>query len=122
MQIGTVYIDDVIWPVKIITKKGSLSLFNTLGEVKNYPAGYEEIFIEIQVKTFDHEKVSALKNFLSETAEYKNNSFRIIPEAGIDLSNGLGISILVRYWSDEFAYSYDKDGFYNSILLFRKEV
>jgi hypothetical protein len=122
MQIGTVYTDDVIFPVKIIRRKKSLSIINTIGEVTSYSSGYEEVFIEMTLKLFDQVKITALKNFLIVNADYKKNSFQIIPDAGIDLGNGAGISVSARYWSEEFNSSYDRDGFYNINLMFRKEV
>jgi hypothetical protein len=122
MQIGDVEIENVLLPVIIKRRKKSINLMNSLGGVISYLSNYEEVFIEMNVKVFEYDRLILLKNYLTGSSNYRKNTFQIIPDSDVDLGNGLGITISVRYWSDEFVYTLDSAGGYSLTLLFRKEA
>ena len=122
MQIGDIVIKDLLYPVKVSIKSSAVIIRNSVGEIKNYPAGFEETIIEIDLKIMDQNTLQSLVNFIIEIAGFKKNTFVIIPDSKIDFGNGLGQPVTVRYWSDEIKTSLESPGIYAVSLKLRRET
>ena len=119
MKIGNVNIENVIQPIKIKIKSNNIKVINSKGMLCYYDKNYDETFLEIEIKIIDNLKLSELKYFIIEEAKFSKNVFLLEFDSEIDL--GTQSLITVRYWSDEFCYEFDENGFYSLKILFRLE-
>jgi len=122
MQIGDIVIKDLLYPVKVSIKSSAVIIRNSVGEIKNYPAGFEETIIEIDLKIMDQNVLESLVTFITEAACFRKNTFAVIPDSKIDFGNGLGQPVTVRYWSDEIKTSLESPGIYAVSLKLRRET
>jgi len=119
MKIGNVIIENVIQPIKVQIKNNSLKIINSEGLLYYYNNNYDEILLEVEIKISDNVKLCELMNFIVSEAKFSKNVFLLEFDSEIDL--GTQSLITVRYWSDEFCYEFDENGFYSLKLLFRLE-
>lgn len=122
MQFGNVVIKDVILPIKVEYKQKSLYILDTNQGISFHAVTPETTWIEVTLKLISYSEFEELRNFIRFSAEYRKNSFQLIPENDIDLGFGLGSSVNVRYWKDDFTYEIDENKFYNVKLKLKVEA
>jgi hypothetical protein len=121
MTIGNVQISGIVYPIKLLFVRHQSVGISASGTVK-VSTLFEDLFIVLKIEKTEASTAQNLCNYIRNTANFKSTVFTITPDTNIDLGNGLGISINVRYWSDNIIYSADSGNLFSFELIFRKEI
>jgi hypothetical protein len=122
MIIGNVVVSGIIYPILLLYSKRQSIGIATSGVAKITSFGVEEVFIKIRLKKENILVAQNLRNFIRNTANYCANTFNLVPDSNIDLGNGPGIAITVRYWSDDLQLMCGSGNLYDFSFIFRKEI
>jgi hypothetical protein len=122
MTIGNIQIEGIIYPIKLLYKKTQSRGVAMSGAVKIASSNFEDIFISIKIMKKNLIVAQNLRSYIRNMINYSSNTLEILPDADIDLGNGVGNSITVRYWSDNFDYVYEKGNLFDFEFIFRKEI
>ena len=122
MTIGNVQISGIVYPIRLIYRKRQSRGVSVSGVTKIVSFGFEETFIIIRLQKENISIAQNLYNYIRDTANYSANCLNITPDPDIDLSNGTGNIITVRYWSDDFEYVCQTGNLFDFEFIFRKEI
>lgn len=93
------------------------------GSVKAYDRSVTERFIRINLKEKNHTNATTnLRNFIITTVTFGKLTFTFTPDAGMNVGNGDGGAVTVRWWAGnlvESQWAYQK---YAYDILLRVEI
>lgn len=91
------------------------------GTVRIYDRETEEQFVRILFKDI-HSNLSAIRSFIRTTVKMRRETFIFTPDANVNVGNGDGGAIIVRYWNSNFIENQVNYQKYNYEMILRKEV
>lgn len=116
----TVTVHGSIYPLtwKVTRKQNRLK--DQAGAAVVYDRDQQQEFIVINL-TGTHSEHAAIRNFIISTVCFQQNTFSVIPDAGVDLGNGEGLEVTARYFSSNFSEIMNQYHSYTYQLILRVE-
>jgi len=93
------------------------------GQMRVYDRGTQAKFIKLQIRD-NYTNLLAIRDFINVTCNMMANTFLLSPDTGIDMGNGDGGAMTVRYWDSNFVeiQNFYHQYFYELLLRIEDEL
>ena len=115
--VTTVTLNGAIYPFTYTLDRHQSVGISGDGTARVYDRGPTEQYIGIQLRD-DHSNLTNIRSFIETTLVFRKNTFTFTPDSGVDVGNGDGGAVTVRYWGGTFMESQNfYHGYYYDIIL-----
>ncbi len=117
----TVTFDGALWPLDYESMPHQNTGISEDGTVRVYDRNVTEKFIHLEIKDY-HDNINNIRSFIETIIKFKKETFTFTPDSEVDVGNGDGGAITVRYWNSNFIEKQIAYHRYTYIMTLRREV
>ena len=118
---NTVTFDGALFPISYESQRHQNVGVSEDGTALVYDRNVLEEFIHLEIKD-DHDNLTNIRNFINTIVKMQLYAFTFTPDSNINVGNGDGGAITVRYWASNFVEKQQIYHRYVYAMTLRREV
>lgn len=117
----TVTFEGALYPLGYESARHQTAGISEDGTVRVYDGGVLEEYITLEIKD-GHDNLTNIRNFINNTVKMRMEAFTFTPDPGMNVGNGDGGAVTVRYWASSFAEKQESYHKYRYTMTLRREI